>query len=47
VGDAQFYYDKITTAEFFADYYVPEIITLKHRVQAGKQSMMALPHESF
>ncbi len=47
LGDTQFYQDKITTAEFFVDYYIPEIITLNHRVLAGKQSIMALPIESF
>ncbi len=48
-GDAntQFYQDKITTAEFFMDYFVPEIVTLKNRVQAGKDSMMTLPIDSF
>lgn len=45
--DAQFYLDKITTASYFADYFIPEIVTLKKRVQAGKESMMTLPIDSF
>jgi hypothetical protein len=45
--DAQFYHDKLITAQYFMDHYVPEVTTLSQRVQAGKDSMMALPNDSF
>jgi alkylation response protein AidB-like acyl-CoA dehydrogenase len=43
----QFYTDKITTADFFADYCIPEIGTFKKRIEAGKNSIMTLPIQSF
>jgi|GEM_PF-3121323 len=45
--DAEFYNNKLTLAAYYMDHYVPEIITLAHRVQVGKHSMMQLPITAF
>lgn len=46
-SDTQFYQDKLITAQFFNDYYIPEVTTLYQRIIAGKASMMGLGIESF
>ncbi|MEI8146287.1 MAG: acyl-CoA dehydrogenase, partial [Alphaproteobacteria bacterium] len=38
---------KLTTARFYFEQLMPETTTLKHRVTAGADSMMALPADMF
>ena len=46
-GDAAFYRAKIATARFFADRELVTAGALRRKVEAGAESLMALPVEAF
>jgi len=42
-----FYSAKLVTARYYAERWLPECATLRRQVEAGGETMMALPAESF
>jgi hypothetical protein len=46
-GDAAFHEAKLTTARFFAERIMPETGALRRKIEAGADSIMALPAEAF
>ena len=46
-GDTDFYRAKISTARFYADYYLPQTAALKHAVLTAGESVLALADEQF
>jgi acyl-CoA dehydrogenase len=46
-GDAEFYRAKIATARFYADYFLPQTIALKHAIVTAGESVLALAAEQF
>jgi 3-(methylsulfanyl)propanoyl-CoA dehydrogenase len=46
-GDGEFYRAKIATARFYADYYLPQTLALKHAVLTAGESVLALADEQF
>ena len=45
--DAAFYEAKITTANYFADRFLPDAGALRRKIESGADSMMALGEEAF
>ena len=45
--DRSFYEAKLVTARFFADRVMPETAALRRKLEAGADSLMALPAEAF
>ena len=45
--DRSFHEAKIVTARFFADRVIPESNSLRRKIEAGAESLMALPAEAF
>ena len=45
--DADFYRDKIATARFYADYFLPQTVALKHAIVTAGESVLALAAEQF
>ena len=45
--DADFYRAKIATARFYADYFLPQTVALKHAIVTAGESVLALPAEQF
>ncbi|MBZ6379980.1 acyl-CoA dehydrogenase [Pacificimonas flava] len=45
-GDA-FYEGKLTTARYYMDRYLPDVGALRRKLEAGADSLMALPEDSF
>ena len=45
-GD-QFYEAKLTTARYYMDRYLPDAGALRRKLEAGAESMMALPEDAF
>jgi alkylation response protein AidB-like acyl-CoA dehydrogenase len=45
--DAAFHEAKLVTARFFAEKVMPETNSLKRKIEAGSESLMALPAEAF
>jgi len=46
-GEADFYRAKIATARFYADYFLPQTIALKHSIVTAGESVLALAAEQF
>ena len=46
-GEAAFYEAKLVTARFFAERFMPDAGALRRKIEAGAESMMALPAEAF
>ena len=46
-GDADFYKAKITTARFFADYFLSQADSYRAAIVEGSASILALPEEQF
>jgi acyl-CoA dehydrogenase len=46
-GDADFYRAKIATARFYADYFLPQTVALKHAIVTAGDSVLALATEQF
>ncbi len=45
--DASFYENKLATARYYADRYLPDAGALRRKIEAGSDSMMALGEEAF
>ena len=45
--DRAFYETKLATAQFFADRVMPETGSLRRKLEAGSESVMAIPAEAF
>ena len=45
--DRAFYETKLATAHFFADRVMPETGSLRRKLEAGSESVMAIPAEAF
>ena len=45
--NADFHRNKLTTARFFADRIMPESNAHRRKIEAGADSIMALPAEAF
>jgi acyl-CoA dehydrogenase len=45
--DADFYRAKIATARFYADYFLPQTVALKHAIVTAGESVLALTAEQF
>ena len=45
--DRAFYETKLATARFFADRVMPETGSLRRKLEAGADSLMAIPAEAF
>jgi alkylation response protein AidB-like acyl-CoA dehydrogenase len=45
--EADFHRNKLITARFFADKIMPETNALRRKIEAGSESLMALPVEAF
>jgi alkylation response protein AidB-like acyl-CoA dehydrogenase len=45
--DAGFHQAKLTTARFYAERILPETGALRHKLEAGAETLMALPAEAF
>jgi hypothetical protein len=45
--DRDFYEAKLVTARFFADRVMPETSSLRSKIEAGADSLMAMPAEAF
>ena len=45
--DRAFYEAKLTTARYFMERYLPDAGALRRKIEAGADSMMALPEEAF
>ena len=46
-GDTAFYEAKLTTARYFAERFTPDAGALRRKLEAGAETMMALPAEAF
>jgi Acetyl-CoA dehydrogenase C-terminal like/Acyl-CoA dehydrogenase, C-terminal domain len=46
-GDKAFYEAKVTTARYFGERFCPDAAALRRKIEAGSESMMALPVEAF
>jgi hypothetical protein len=46
-GDKAFYEAKVTTARNFGERFCPNAAALRRKIEAGSESMMALPVEAF
>jgi acyl-CoA dehydrogenase len=46
-GEADFYRAKIATARFYADYFLPQTVALKHSIVTAGESVLALAAEQF
>jgi hypothetical protein len=46
-GNAGFHRNKLATARFFADRIMPESNSHRRKIEAGADSIMALPAEAF
>ena len=46
-NDAEFYRAKIATARFYADYFLPQTVALKHAIVTAGESVLALAAEQF
>jgi alkylation response protein AidB-like acyl-CoA dehydrogenase len=46
-GDAAFLNAKLTTARFYAERIMPDTAALRRKIEAGAESLMALPVEAF
>ena len=46
-ADAAFYEAKLITARYYFDRFTPDAGALRRKVEAGAESMMALPVEAF
>ncbi|MEA3061115.1 MAG: 3-(methylsulfanyl)propanoyl-CoA dehydrogenase [Sphingomonadales bacterium] len=46
-GDKAFHEAKLVTAHFFAGHVMPETGSLRRKIEAGAESLMALPAEAF
>jgi hypothetical protein len=46
-GNAAFHQNKLATARFFADRIMPESNSHRRKIEAGADSIMALPAEAF
>jgi hypothetical protein len=46
-GDEAFHQAKLITARFFSERVMPETQSLKRKIEAGAESLMALPAEAF
>ena len=45
--DRQFHQSKLATAGFYAQRELPESTALRRKVEAGAQTVMAIPEEAF
>ncbi|MEM8826975.1 MAG: acyl-CoA dehydrogenase C-terminal domain-containing protein, partial [Pseudomonadota bacterium] len=45
-GDS-FYEAKLITARYYMDRYLPDVGALRRKLEAGAESMMALPEDAF
>jgi hypothetical protein len=45
--DASFHEAKLVTARFFAERIMPDTGALRRKIEAGSESLMALPAEAF
>ena len=45
--DRSFHEAKLVTARFFAERVMPDSSSLRHKIEAGAESLMALPAEAF
>jgi hypothetical protein len=45
--DRGYYETKLTTARFFAERVMPETNALRREIEAGADSLMAIPAEAF
>jgi hypothetical protein len=46
-GDRAFHEAKLVTARFFASHVMPETGSLRRKIEAGSETLMALPAEAF
>lgn len=46
-GDEAFYQAKLATARYYMDRYLPDTGSFRRKIEAGADSMMALPQEAF
>jgi alkylation response protein AidB-like acyl-CoA dehydrogenase len=46
-GETDFYRAKIATARFYADYFLPQTVALKHSIVTAGESVLALAAEQF
>jgi alkylation response protein AidB-like acyl-CoA dehydrogenase len=46
-GDSAFHEAKLVTARFFASHVMPETGSLRRKIEAGSETLMALPAEAF
>ena len=46
-GDRAFHEAKLTTARFYATRELPQSTGLRRKIEAGAESLMALPAEAF
>ena len=46
-GDAGFYEAKLVTARYYAERFLPDAGALRRKIEAGADSLMALPAEAF
>ncbi len=46
-GDSAFYEAKLVTARYFGERFSPDAGALRRKIEAGSESMMALPPEAF
>ncbi len=46
-SDAAFFENKLITARYFAERYFPDAGALRRKIEAGSESLMALPAEAF
>jgi alkylation response protein AidB-like acyl-CoA dehydrogenase len=46
-GDKAFYEAKLTTARYFAERFCPDAAALRRKIEAGSETVMALPVEAF
>jgi hypothetical protein len=46
-GDASFLHAKLTTARYFAERIIPEAGSLRRKIEAGSEAIMALSPEQF
>jgi hypothetical protein len=47
LDDQAFYETKLTTARYFMERYLPDAGALRRKIEAGADSLMALPEEAF
>lgn len=46
-GDQAFYAAKLTTARYFGERFCPDAASLRRKIEAGSEAIMALPVEAF